>query len=337
MTGENIFYVYEHWRPDKDVCFYVGKGKYPKRAFDIKNRTRWHKAVTSKLTFLGLCTDVRIISRDLSEENAFKLEVDRIAYWRMLGVQLVNLTNGGEGCSGGKISEETRSKMRAAAAIRNSNPIYLGKLRIATTATWEKPGYREKVLSLMVGAQKNISRGPCAEETKRKIGDANRGKKKPPLSQEVRNKIGASQRGKIIQESTKRKIAAANLGKKRTPEQIQRMLARPPMSPETRAKIGAKSRGNKFMLGKSHSDETKNKLRQLGLVGIETFKKYSHMGPKAQAKKVICIDDGRIFESANAAAKYYGLKHGSSITEVCLGKKYRYSAAGKTFKYTEAA
>ena len=23
----NIFYVYEHWRPDHDECFYVGKGK----------------------------------------------------------------------------------------------------------------------------------------------------------------------------------------------------------------------------------------------------------------------------------------------------------------------
>ena len=22
-----IFYVYEHWRPDKDLPFYVGKGK----------------------------------------------------------------------------------------------------------------------------------------------------------------------------------------------------------------------------------------------------------------------------------------------------------------------
>jgi hypothetical protein len=22
----NSFYVYEHWRPDKDICFYVGEG-----------------------------------------------------------------------------------------------------------------------------------------------------------------------------------------------------------------------------------------------------------------------------------------------------------------------
>lgn len=33
----NNFYVYEHWRPDTGVCFYVGKGK-EKRAWDMKRR-----------------------------------------------------------------------------------------------------------------------------------------------------------------------------------------------------------------------------------------------------------------------------------------------------------
>lgn len=23
MDEENVFYVYEHWRPDKNVCFYA--------------------------------------------------------------------------------------------------------------------------------------------------------------------------------------------------------------------------------------------------------------------------------------------------------------------------
>lgn len=40
--SENQFYVYEHFRPDKGVCFYVGKGKYPKRAWDMRTRSRWH-------------------------------------------------------------------------------------------------------------------------------------------------------------------------------------------------------------------------------------------------------------------------------------------------------
>ena len=35
----DIFYVYEHWRPDKNVCFYVGKGK-GKRAVDEETGTK---------------------------------------------------------------------------------------------------------------------------------------------------------------------------------------------------------------------------------------------------------------------------------------------------------
>lgn len=61
------------------------------------------------------------------------------------------------------------------------------------------------------------------------------------------------------------------------------------------------------------------------------------MGPAAQAKAVTCLDDGVTHQSANAAAKYYGLKNGNSITAVCLGKPSRLRAAGRRFNYAEAA
>ena len=38
------FYVYEHWRPDRDECFYVGKGKGG-RANVMYGRNRHHEAV----------------------------------------------------------------------------------------------------------------------------------------------------------------------------------------------------------------------------------------------------------------------------------------------------
>lgn len=56
MQSENIFYVYEHWRPDKNVCFYVGKGKR-NRAWHMFHRSRWHRSITSKLTALGLALE----------------------------------------------------------------------------------------------------------------------------------------------------------------------------------------------------------------------------------------------------------------------------------------
>lgn len=97
MSENRVFYVYEHWRPDTGECFYVGKGK-GRRAWKMRDRNSHHTSIVSKLTSLGMCVDVRIISSDLSECDAFTLEATKIAeYGRD---NLANLTDGGEGLSG---------------------------------------------------------------------------------------------------------------------------------------------------------------------------------------------------------------------------------------------
>ena len=48
MGMENRFYVYEHWRLDRDECFYVGKGK-KYRAYKMQDRNRYHAAIVGKL------------------------------------------------------------------------------------------------------------------------------------------------------------------------------------------------------------------------------------------------------------------------------------------------
>lgn len=85
MTSENksphMFYVYEHWRPDNNVCFYVGKGK-GRRAWDLKNmRNPHYRAIVSKLTSMGLSVDIRIIISNVSNETALSIEKDRIAFY----------------------------------------------------------------------------------------------------------------------------------------------------------------------------------------------------------------------------------------------------------------
>ncbi len=104
-----VFYVYEHWRPDADKCFYVGKGQR-KRAFSVKHRSQHHKNISNKLIALGLAVEVRLITVGLSEADAFALEKERIAFWRSHGVDLVNKTDGGEGPSGYRQSEDHRRK-----------------------------------------------------------------------------------------------------------------------------------------------------------------------------------------------------------------------------------
>jgi hypothetical protein len=74
----------------------------------------------------------------------------------------------------------------------------------------------------------------------------------------------------------------------------------------------------------------------LGIANIEEFKKYSAMGPKASSRKVVCIDDGNVFESASAAARHYRVAK-SALIELCLGKNYRQKVGGLRFKYVEAA
>jgi hypothetical protein len=207
MNEARIFYVYEHWRPDTNRCFYVGKGR-GRRAWDLKNdRNIHHRSVVSQLVAAGLVVDVRIIVRDISSETAAALEKDRIALY---GVN--NLTNMNRGGGG---------------VIRHS--------------------------------------------------------------------------------------------------------------PEALAKISAASKGRRSRLGKTHSTETKARLRELGIASVETFRRYSGMGPKALSKPVICIDDGLEFESASAAAKHYGLKSSNCVSTVCLGNKYRVRAAGRRFRYRDAA
>src|ERR1700694_2385300 len=107
-----IFYVYEHWRPDKDVCFWVGKG-HKDRAFTFV-RNRYYNFVVKKLHELGLEVEVRTIEIGLTDAAALKLEIAQIAHWRSLGVKLANLTDGGEGASGLVRTEENKRKLSVA-------------------------------------------------------------------------------------------------------------------------------------------------------------------------------------------------------------------------------
>ena len=104
-----IFYVYEHWRLDKDECFYVGKG-HGGRAYSRSSRNIHWRNIVAKLERTGFAYEVRIVASNLSEEDAFKLEAERIVFWRDV-VDLSNLTNGGEGFLGGRHTEESKKKI----------------------------------------------------------------------------------------------------------------------------------------------------------------------------------------------------------------------------------
>jgi len=181
-----VFYVYEHWRPDTGVCFYVGKGK-DKRAWDMKNmRNRHHMAITSKLTSLGMCVDVRIVMDKLSEDTAFNLEIDRIALY---GIEnLANMTAGGDGLK--NPSQETREKISKSQKAR-----------------FARPGEFEKLSSQREGRV-------TSEETKKKLSLASKGR---AHSSETKEKMREYAKVRGISEATRAAQKAAVTGKKRAP------------------------------------------------------------------------------------------------------------------------
>lgn len=105
---ENRFYVYEHIRLDTMKPFYVGKGNGD-RAYRHSCRNIFWKRVSKKYGYV-----VRFIAENLDEDLAFLTEIERIDQLRRLGLELTNLSDGGEGQSGYSHSDETKAKMSLA-------------------------------------------------------------------------------------------------------------------------------------------------------------------------------------------------------------------------------
>jgi hypothetical protein len=107
-----MYYVYEWFRMDLNLPYYIGKGK-GRRAFGLSRTTKHTNNVTQYLIKNGIKRDVRIIAYFKSEEAAFAYEKERISFWWYLkehGI-LTNQTLGGEGTSGRRMSDEQKKNL----------------------------------------------------------------------------------------------------------------------------------------------------------------------------------------------------------------------------------
>jgi hypothetical protein len=197
----NDAYVYEHWRADTGRCFYVGKGRR-QRAFVMGHRNRHHRAISRQTTVY-----VVIVQSGLSDEAALALEIQRIAFWRAAGHPLCNLTDGGEGAPGMRLSPEAREKIRAAHLGRKRSPEMCENIRRSMIGRTASPASREKMRDAHLGQK-------FSEERKAKISAGLRGH---TISSETRQKIRMAQVGKIL--------APDHLAKLRTPEMRARCRA----------------------------------------------------------------------------------------------------------------
>jgi hypothetical protein len=239
-SGLMLFYVYEHWRPDRDECFYVGKGK-GRRANQMDfGRNPHHRHIQDKLARLGMCVEVRLVAEGLAEKDAFRIERERIAFWRSDGADLANKTDGGEGGSGYKHTPEAIAKVVAFHTGRKRPPETRAKLSAAAKARPPRPD----AVEIMARANRGQKRPPFSAEHRARIGEKSKGRK---MSPETRAKLLAANTGRsfVHTPETRAKLSAARIGKKLGPLSEAHRAAisagnkGKPKSPEHKAKISA--------------------------------------------------------------------------------------------------
>lgn len=197
-----IFYVYEHWRPDKGVCFYVGKGSGP-RAYRFQHgsrRNRRYQNIVAKLRLLGLKIEVRLHKQRLSEDEAFAEERDRIAFWRDSGVELLNVTDGGGGTAGYSPGEEHRRKISEA----NRGRVPDAQERERISAGCRASASHKAHLVALAAAKRGV---PRTAEEKSRMSASKKGK--------TPNRVYATP---VFSAETRAKLSAARIGKTYSPD-----------------------------------------------------------------------------------------------------------------------
>ncbi len=158
-----MFYVYEHIRLDTNQVFYVGKGQ-GYRLTSTKDRNKhWHNIV-NKVGFKA----IKVLENE-DEELILLAEIERIDQLRKLGYKLCNITDGGQGISGLKHSEESKRKMsesRKKIAPHKHTDESKQKIRQANTGVVFTDERKDKIRQKALGRK-------MSEETKNKLRGRN--------------------------------------------------------------------------------------------------------------------------------------------------------------------
>ena len=282
-----------------------------------------------------------------SEEEMNSDEQHYIKVFKTLWPNGYNLTEGGDGWSGGpceetrrklseihkNISDETRRKMSL--ANKGRTPYNKGKHLSEEQKRKIGEGNKGKTMSEearrkiseAIGGKKHPMFGKHhSEESKKKMSNAKKGKpshnKGKHLSEEQKRKIGESlkgrtgpNKGKTMSEETKKKISEAK--KKLYSSGKKHPMFGKHHSEETKKKMSLNhydcSGENHYMFGKHHSEETKKKISETKK-GIPNDK---------CSKKVLqyTLDDEFVREWSSIAECSRNGFNGANICYCCQGKR----------------
>ena len=220
------FYTYFHTRNDTGKVFYVGKGK-GRRAHEPGRNPHW-KNIVAKHGYT-----VHFAMTRLSEAEAFEHEKFLILCFKDMGIYLTNMTDGGEGVSGYKHTEQEIEENRARALAqmqskelrehykrlaleRCADPAYTANLSKVQKEKWEDEAHREKMVAAALKRWSDpAERAAQSARTKvyahtpgfsEKMRQVNTGRK---LTESAKAKMIAAQKAKVVSEETRANMRAA--------------------------------------------------------------------------------------------------------------------------------
>jgi len=245
---ENKFYVYRY-SDQNGAPFYVGKGSGG-RFHIYRHLSNGQLFLKRKIRKIGADNvKIHFLHKNLTETEAFQFETFYIGFYgrRDLGEgTLCNLTDGGEGGSGYKYSEEAKRKI----SERQKGRKFSKKTRQKMSESSKNKKHSKEALQKMSKATKGKNNPMYgkkhSKKTKMRISDANKGKKH---SEETRQKISEANKGENnAMYGTHRKGKDNPMYGKTHTEKAKRKMSE------------AKKGQIPWIKGKHHSEETRRKM-----------------------------------------------------------------------------
>jgi hypothetical protein len=211
------FYTYAYSDPSRNnEIIYIGKGA-KRRAWDHLKRKKMHPFIQrlQKMKRLGIEPKIEILAKDISEETAFSLEMWFIYKFgrKDLGKgTLLNLTDGGEGSAGYKLSplSPEQLKKRSATMIKAAaTPTAIANRLASSIGRIHSEETKQKMSASSKGKPKSKESCRKMSESRKGAGNHQFGK---PLSNIQKDKISKANTGRIISKEWANKISQSRKG-----------------------------------------------------------------------------------------------------------------------------
>jgi hypothetical protein len=199
---QDDFCVYAHINPLRGEIFYIGKGTKGRACFKINRSKHWH-SIVNKYGYI-----IDILEDNLTEEVAFQREV---YYIKRIGRSdkglgpLVNHTDGGEGASGYKHSQETIhriSKARKGTVRSQETKDKISAANKGREGRKQSQGVKSRISTTLkgrVGTMKGKKQSQEAKDKMSKVHKGNTYNLGKTATQETRNKMSAAHNKIVLQ------------------------------------------------------------------------------------------------------------------------------------------